>query len=65
MLLTVFPALVFCAAVTLLPVLASAFVQDTRFFSSAPKEARKLFADGDLHFPHRLHPLQVSRMPHL
>ena len=42
MLLTAFLALVFCAAVTLLLVSAVAFVQDTRLFSSAPKEARKL-----------------------
>jgi len=40
MLLTVFLALVFCAAITLLLVSAIAFVQDTRFFSSAPKEVR-------------------------
>ena len=42
MLLTAFLALVFCGAVTLLLVSAAAFVQDTRLFSSAPKEARKL-----------------------
>ena len=42
MLLTVFLAIVFCGAITLLLVSAIAFVQDTRLFSSAPKEARKL-----------------------
>ena len=42
MLLTLFLALVFCGAITLLLVAAIAFVQDTRFFSSAPKEAREL-----------------------
>ena len=42
MLLTAFLALVFCAAVTLLLVSAVAFVQDTRLFSSAPREARAL-----------------------
>ena len=42
MLLTVFLALVFCGAITLLLVSAVAFVQDTKFFSSAPREARAL-----------------------
>ena len=39
MLLTVFLSLVFCLAITLLLISAVAFVQDNRFFSSAPKEA--------------------------
>ena len=38
MLLTVFLAIVFCGAITVLLISAVAFVQDTRFFSSAPKE---------------------------
>ena len=42
MLLTLFLALVFCGAITLLLVSAIAFVQDTRLFSSAPREARAL-----------------------
>ena len=42
MLLTIFLALVFCGAITLLLVSAIAFVQDTRLFSSAPREARAL-----------------------
>ena len=42
MLLTIFPALVCCAAITLLLVSAVAFVQETKFFSSAPKEVRVL-----------------------
>ena len=42
MLLTVFLAIVFCGAITLLLISAVAFVQDNRFFSSAPKEARAL-----------------------
>ena len=42
MLLTVFLALVFCAAITILLISAVTFVQDTRFFSSAPKEALEL-----------------------
>ena len=39
MFLTVFLAIVFCAAITLLLISAVAFVQDKGFFSSAPKEA--------------------------
>ena len=42
MLLTIFLALVFCGAITLLLVSAIAFVQDTRLFSSAPREVRAL-----------------------
>ena len=42
MILTVFLAVVFCAAVTMLLVAAVAFVQNDKFFSSAPKEAREL-----------------------
>ena len=42
MLLTVFLAIVFCAAITILLISAVAFVQDNRFFSSAPKEAQAL-----------------------
>ena len=41
MLLTVFLAIVFCAAITLLLISAVAFVRDNRFFSSAPKEVRR------------------------
>ena len=40
MLLTVFLAIVFCAAITLMLLAAVAFIQDKRFFSSAPKEAQ-------------------------
>ena len=42
MLLTVFLSIVFCGAITLLLISAVAFVQDRRFFSSAPKEAREV-----------------------
>ena len=42
MLLTVFLAIVFCGAITILLISAVAFVQDNRFFSSAPKEAQTL-----------------------
>ena len=41
MLLTVFLAIVFCGAITLFLISAVAFVQDKRFFSSAPKEAQE------------------------
>ena len=37
--LSVFLAIVFCAAITLLLISAVAFIQNKRFFSSAPKEA--------------------------
>lgn len=40
MLLTVFLAIVFCAAITLMLFAAVAFIQDKKFFSSAPKEAQ-------------------------
>ena len=46
MLLTIFMAIVFCAAITILLISAVAFVQydgtNKWFFSSAPKEALKL-----------------------
>ena len=42
MLLTFFLAIVFCAAITILLISVVAFVQDKRFFSSAPKEAQAL-----------------------
>ena len=47
MLFTVFLAIVFCAAITMLLVAAVAFVQDNRFFSSAPKEAREALQQRD------------------
>lgn len=42
MLMTVFLAIVFCAAISLMLLSAVAFIQDKRFFSSAPKEAQNL-----------------------
>ena len=42
MLLTIFLAIVFCAAITILMISAVAFVQDKKFFSSAPKEAQEV-----------------------
>ena len=47
MILTVFLAIVFCMAITLLLISAVAFVQDNRFFSSAPKEAREVLKPRD------------------
>lgn len=47
MLLTIFLAVVFCAAITLMLLSAVAFIQDKRFFSSAPKEAQELLKPRD------------------
>lgn len=47
MLLTVFLAIVFCGAITILLISAVAFVQDKRLFSSAPKEAQALIKPGN------------------
>ena len=47
MLLTVFLAIVLCAAVTLLLLSAVAFVQKKELFSSAPKEAREAILPRD------------------
>ena len=40
MLLTIFLAIVFCAALSLMLISAIAFIQDKKLFSSAPKEAQ-------------------------
>lgn len=40
MLLTIFLAIIFCVAITLMLLSAVAFIQNEKFFSSAPKEAR-------------------------
>jgi len=42
MLLTIFLAIVFCAAISLMLLSAVAFIQDICFFSSAPKEAQEV-----------------------
>ena len=42
MLLTIFLAIVFCTAITLMLLSAVAFIQNEKFFSSAPKEAREV-----------------------
>lgn len=47
MFLTIFPALVFCAPMLLLFISASAFIQDKKFFSSAPKEALEVLKPGN------------------
>ena len=47
MLFTLFLAIVFCLAITMLLIAAVAFVQDTRFFSSAPKEVREALQQRD------------------
>ena len=47
MLLMVFLAIVFCAAMALMLISAVAFIQDNKFFSSAPKEAREVLVQRD------------------
>ena len=47
MLLTVFLSIVICGAVSLLLISCIAFIQDTRLFSSAPKEARDALIPRD------------------
>ena len=47
MLLTVFLAIVFCAAIALMLLSAVTLIQDNRFFSSAPKEVRSVIVPRD------------------
>lgn len=47
MLLTIFLAIVFCAAMAMMLFAAVAFIQDNRFFSSAPKEAQAVIVQKD------------------
>ena len=47
MLLTIFLTIVFCAAMAMMLVSAVAFIQDNKFFSSAPKEAREVLIQKD------------------
>ena len=42
MLLTIFLTIVFCAAMVMMLFAAVAFIQDNKFFSTAPKEAREV-----------------------
>lgn len=41
MILTIFLAIIFCAAITIMLIAAVAFIQDKKFFSSAPREAQE------------------------
>ena len=47
MILTIYLAIVFCAAMALMLLSCVAFIQDNRFFSSAPKEAREVLGQRD------------------
>lgn len=47
MILTIFLAIVFCVAITLMMFAAVAFIQDKKFFSSAPKEAQEALLPRD------------------
>ena len=47
MLLTIFLTIVFCAAISLMLLSAVAFIQDKKFFSSAPKEAQEALLPRD------------------
>ncbi len=47
MLLTIFLAIVFCVAITIMMLAAVAFIQDKKFFSSAPKEAQEAIKERD------------------
>ncbi len=47
MLLTIFLAIVFSAAISLMLISAVAFIQNKKFFSSAPKEAQELIVPRD------------------
>ncbi len=47
MLLTIFLAIIFCAAITIMLLAAVAFIQDKKFFSSAPKEAQEAIYPRD------------------
>ena len=47
MLLTVFLAIVFCAAMAMMLIAAVAFIQDNKFFGTAPKEAREVLVQRE------------------
>ncbi len=47
MILTIFLAIVFSLAITIMMIAAVAFIQDKRFFSSAPKEAQEAIVPRD------------------
>lgn len=48
MLLTIFLAIVFCVAITLMLLSAVAFIQNKEFFSSAPKEAQAVIQPREM-----------------
>lgn len=56
MLLNIFLAIVFCAAITLMLLSAVAFIQKKEFFSSAPKEAQEVLLPrtGELFYGARI-----------
>lgn len=45
MFLTIFLAIIFCAAITLMLISAVVFIKEKKLFSSAPKEALELVID--------------------
>ena len=45
--LTIFLAIVFCAAMALMLISCVAFIQDNKFFASAPKEAREVLVQRE------------------
>ena len=47
MLLTIFLSIVFCAAMAMMLISAVEFIQDNKFFFSAPKEAREVLIQRD------------------
>ena len=47
MILTIFLAIIFCAAISLMLIAAVAFIQNEKFFSSAPKEAQAVLIHRD------------------
>ena len=47
MLLTIFLAIIFCGAITMILISAVAFIQEKKLISSAPKEAQELLIPKD------------------
>jgi len=47
MILTIFLTIVFCAAMALMLIACVAFIQDNKFFSSAPKETREVLVQRE------------------
>lgn len=47
MILTIFLTIVFCSAMALMLISAVAFIQDNKFFSSAPKEAKEVLVQRE------------------